>query len=450
MAGVSPVDGAQRKVLVVGLGKTGLSCARYLRAAGARVAVTDTRAQPPGLERLRVELPDVALFLGGFDERAFEHADELVVSPGVDLREPPIARARQRGVPVGGDIELFARAVHAPVVAITGSNGKSTVTSMVAAMAREERRAVRVGGNLGTPVLELLDGGEPDLYVLELSSFQLETTRSLNATAAAVLNFSPDHLDRHDTLEAYAGAKQRIYRGDGTMVLNADDPRVMAMAQASRRTVRFTLAAPTDGDFGLRHQEGEPWLARGERVLMPVARMRVPGRHNCANALAALALGESAGFSMEAMLGALRHFPGLAHRSQWVVERDGITWCNDSKATNVGATLAAVQGMPDPVVLIAGGEGKGQDFSALRPGLQGKARAVVLLGRDAPRIEQALVGAVPVVRARDMDEAVSLAREYAQAGDVVLLSPACASFDMFADYAERGERFMDAVRRLLA
>jgi len=452
MGAVLQVQQAQNKpkVLVVGLGKTGLSCTRYLSAHGYELAVTDSRAQPPGLETLRTELPDVALFLGGFEERVFDLAEELVVSPGVSVKEPLVARAQARGIPVIGDIELFARAAAAPVIAITGSNGKSTVTSLVGAMAREAGRDVRVGGNLGTPALDLLRDVEPDCYVLELSSFQLETTHSLNPAAATVLNVSPDHMDRYGELADYAQAKERILRGDGVMVLNADDPAVAAMAEPGRRCLYFTLGEPSDGNYGLRQRGGQTWLCKGKQELVAAGDLLLRGRHNLANALAALALAEAAGFGLDAMLSALRGFPGLAHRTQWVASTGGVDWFDDSKGTNVGATVAAVQGMAGPVVLIAGGDGKGQDFSPLKPVLADKARAVVLIGRDAPLIEQALGGAVPTVYAADMNAAVQQAAELAQAGDSVLLSPACASFDMFSGYEERGRVFVDAVRRISA
>ncbi|MDE2089008.1 MAG: UDP-N-acetylmuramoyl-L-alanine--D-glutamate ligase [Gammaproteobacteria bacterium] len=437
------------KILIVGLGKTGLSCARYLSARGLEVAVTDSRDQPPGLERLREELPDVALFLGGFDASAFASAEQLVVSPGVSLRTPVIAEALRRGVPVLGDVELFARAARAPVVAVTGSNGKSTVTTLAGEMARRAGREVRVGGNLGTPALELLGATEPDLYVLELSSFQLETTQTLNAKSAAVLNVSPDHMDRYRDVQEYAAAKARVYRGDGCRVVNADDPRVLAMVVPGRRVLRFTLEAPRADDFGLLARGGEAWLAHGGEAWLAERELRVSGRHNTANALAALALGHSVGLEREPMLQTLREFQGLPHRTQWVAERDGVRWYNDSKGTNVGATLAALQGMPGKLVLIAGGDGKGADFTPLRAACAAKARAVVLIGRDAPLIEAALAGVVPVMRAAGMDQAVAEARRLAQPGDAVLLSPACASFDMFSGYEERGRVFTDAVGRLL-
>lgn len=443
------------KVLIVGLGKTGLSCARYLASQGVEVAVVDSREQPPALETMRQELPDVAVFTGGFDERVFAHAEQLVVSPGVSLREPAVAHALARGVPVLGDVELFARAARAPVIAITGSNGKSTVTSLVGEMVRAAGLEVRVGGNLGTPALELLRDQEPDFYVLELSSFQLETTSSLQPVAAAVLNVSADHMDRYESLNEYAAAKQRIYHAAATRVLNRDDALVSAMAESSAEAdgeiVWFGLETPrSDREYGLACTGDDCWLARGKERLLPESALRMRGRHNVANALAALALANAAGIDGEQALQVLREFPGLAHRSQWVAERNGVTWFNDSKGTNVGATLAAVSGMPDKVVLIAGGDGKGADFSSLRPVLAQKGRAAVLIGRDAPRLEQALQGALPLVRAADMQEAVAQAAQWAQPGDTVLLSPACASLDMYRNYEHRGEVFMEAVQELLA
>lgn len=437
---------AGQRVLIVGLGKTGLSVARFLSAHGVELAVTDSRPEPPALAELKEELPDVAVFIGGFEPGAFERADRVVLSPGVSLREPAVAAAVHQGVPVIGDIELFARYAPAPVVAITGSNGKSTVTALLAEMARVADRDVRVGGNFGTPALDLLQGPVPALYVLELSSFQLETTSSLNARAAVVLNISEDHMDRYPDLETYAGAKARVYEGTGVMVVNADDPRVAAMARAEREIVRFSLSTPGAGDYGLRHVDGAEWLCRGGERLLPVDALRLRGRHNLANALAALALADAAGLPRAAQLEALQRFPGLPHRMQWVAERDGVTWFNDSKATNVGAALAAIAGAPgERLVLIAGGEGKNQDFAPLREALAERGRAAVLIGRDADRIEYALQGVVPIAHAADMAQAVALASGLAQPGDAVLLAPACASFDMFRGFEHRGEAYIEAV-----
>jgi UDP-N-acetylmuramoylalanine--D-glutamate ligase len=363
-------------------------------------------------------------------------------------QHPAIAAAIEAGVEVLGDIELFARNANAPVVAITGSNGKSTVTTLVGEMARAAGKAVRVGGNLGTPALDLLEDHAPDLYVLELSSFQLEVTASLNAAAAVVLNISEDHLDRHGSVAHYATIKQTIYNGDGAVLLNRDDARVMAMAPEGRKIASFGLdAAPGEGDYGLIEHDGETWLARGDERLLNSAEMKMPGRHNWANALAALALGEAVGLDMKAMLQVLRDFPGLPHRCQWVAEQGGVNYYEDSKGTNVGATLAALEGLPgEKVVLIAGGQAKGQEFAPLRQMVAQRARAVVLIGEDARLIERSMLRAAPLVMAADMNDAVTKARKLARPGDAVLLSPACASFDMFRNYIERGEAFVAAVR----
>ena len=449
----------EAKTLIVGLGRTGLSVARHLAAGGEQVAVVDSRANPPGLEALKVELPDVALFLGGFDVAAFEHADRLVVSPGVSLATPQIAAAIARGVPVVGDIELFVQAAQAPIAVITGSNGKSTVTTLLGEMARESGRRVAVGGNLGEPALNLL-ADDVELYVLELSSFQLDTTHSLRADVATVLNVSPDHLDRYGDLAGYAGSKQKALQGATVGVYNADDATVMAMGGSVEKWC-FTLGEPLavvddvfgcQRAFGVRQLEDGPWLCRAEQALLPAAAVRIPGLHNRANALAALAMGSALGLELEAMCQVLRGFPGLPHRTQFVAELGGVSWYNDSKGTNVGACIAALEGLAQGdatrTVLIAGGDCKGAAFDDLVPAIVAHARAVVLIGRDAQDIARAVAGRVLVHHASDMDDAVRQAAELSRPGDRVLLSPACASFDMFRDYMERGEVFMDAVRRL--
>jgi UDP-N-acetylmuramoylalanine--D-glutamate ligase len=436
--------------VVVGLGATGLSCARYLSAKGCRVSVLDTRPRPPALSTLQGELPDVEVRTGALDARTLSTAELLVLSPGVPLNEPAVQAALRAGVEIVGDVELFARVAQAPVVAITGSNGKSTVTSMVGAMCREAGLKAAVGGNIGVPVLDLLTAPRPDLYVLELSSFQLETTRSLNATAACVLNVSPDHMDRYRNVDEYAVAKRRIYAGDGALVLNADDPRVAAMAESSRRCVWFGLGAPrSQDDYGLLHRDDGIWLAHGAQPLMAAAEVPLPGRHNLANALAAMALAREAGAAAAFSARALRAFRGLPHRMALVIERAGVRWYDDSKGTNVGATVAALEGLDVPVVLIAGGDGKGAEFSELAQVVARKVRAVVLIGRDGPRIAEAIAGAVPVRFAADMTDAVSEAALLARPGDIVLLSPACASLDMYRDYAHRGDVFAAAVREAI-
>ena len=439
-----------RRTLVVGLGETGLSVARYLLRHGVTVAIVDSRENPPGLERLRKELPaDVALFLGGFREEAFARAEQIVVSPGVPLALPEIAAARARGVAVIGDVELFAQAASAPVIAVTGSNGKSTVVTLVGAMARRAGLDTRVGGNIGTPALDLLEQHEPDLYVLELSSFQLETLQSLCPCAAVVLNVSEDHLDRYRDMHEYAAAKQRIYHNADVQVVNRDDPMAAALADGSGAQVGFGRDEPLGDDYGLVCHAGETWLARGDEQLLPAAAVRMSGRHNLINALAALALGEAAALPLEAMLETLTEFQGLPHRMQFVAEQHGVRWYNDSKGTNVGATLAAIEGIDSGLVLIAGGDGKGADFAALATALQGKGRGAVLIGRDAPLLEKVLQDVLPLARAADMPGAVRQAAAMAQPGDAVLLSPACASTDMFRNYVERGEKFMQAVQEQL-
>jgi UDP-N-acetylmuramoylalanine--D-glutamate ligase len=380
------------------------------------------------------------------------HATQLVLSPGVALQDPVIETAMRRGAKVLGDIELFARDLGVgerhPVVAITGTNGKSTVTTLVGEMAERAGLSVKVGGNLGIPALDLLEGSTPNLYVLELSSFQLESTRSLQPLAATVLNLSPDHMDRYPALADYAGAKARIFRGAGTMVLNLEDPWVAAMAESGRRTLGFRLGPPGSDEFGLVEVGGEQWLARGRERLMPVSALLVTGLHNVANVLAALALGTAVDLPIEAMVAALRKFRGLSHRCEWVAETDGVDWYNDSKGTNVGAACAAIRGLgaSRPLVLIAGGDGKGADFGALAEAAAGAVRAAVVLGRDGPRVARALGRLMPVVAAQDMPDAVARAAELAQRGDAVLLSPACASLDMFRDYADRGRVYAAAVQ----
>jgi UDP-N-acetylmuramoylalanine--D-glutamate ligase len=433
--------------VVVGLGRTGLSVARYLLARGARVAVTDSRAEPPGLRELQALGADVVLRVGGFDASLLQQAELVVVSPGVALSGPFFEAARARGLGIVGDIELFARAAHAPVVGITGTNGKSTVTTLLAQMAAAAGVAMRAGGNLGAPALDLLDYSV-ELYILELSSFQLETTGSLALAAATVLNVSPDHLDRYPDVAAYAAAKARIFARCDVAVINLDDPLVAAMVGPGQRQLSFSLRADVGADYALRRGEaGDWWLTRRDTPLLALSQMRLRGLHNAANALAALALAEALALPRAACVAALRDFTGLAHRTQWVAEIGGVTYVNDSKGTNVGATLAAVAGLPGPLVVIAGGDGKGQDFTPLRAAFAGKVRATVLIGRDAHALGAALAGGSALYYEPSLAAAVERAAALAQPGDTVLLSPACASLDMFRDYAQRGEQFADAVHR---
>jgi len=438
------------QTLIVGLGKTGLSCARYLAEQGESFVVTDTRTQPPGLDELVNEYPETQVHIGGFRAKDFSSASRLVLSPGVPLSDEHVASAVERGAEVLGDIELFARSVNAPVIAITGTNGKSTVTTLLAEMAKSAGRKVRVGGNLGMPALELLDSEDTDLYVLELSSFQLETTKSLNAVAAVVLNVTPDHMDRYDSVEHYSETKASIYRGTGIMVINSDDPIVSEMLDTQRKVIKFSLQKPATGEFGITTISGQSWLAFGKEKLLATNELKIPGNHNLSNALAALALGHAINLDMPSMILTLKNYTGLAHRSEWVAEQGGVRWFNDSKATNVGATVAALQGMPGPLILIAGGDGKAADFSELHDVIASETRDVILLGRDADNIEAVINGAVPVHRATDMHDAVRIAQQIAKSGDSVLLSPACASFDMYSNYMERGDDFVQAVRQEVA
>lgn len=439
------------RALIVGLGKTGVSAARHLAGRGWRIAVTDSREAPPGREAIAAIVSADDCSFGRFDAALLDGVQLVVASPGVALREPVLADAAARGLDIVGDVELFAREVRAPVVGITGTNGKSTVTTLVGRMAARAGRRVSVGGNLGTPVLELLEQPTPELYVLELSSFQLEVTQSLPLAAAAVLNLSADHLDRHGSMQAYADAKARIFQRSEVAVVNRDDAWVRAMpVGGASRVTGFSIEGASGADYTLIEQAGEPWLAiRGVPVLA-VSAMRIAGLHNAANALAALALGEACRLPLPPMLEELREFTGLPHRSQWVGEKRGVRYINDSKGTNVGAAMAAVGGMPGTLLLIAGGDGKGQDFAPLAAALAGRVRVALLIGRDAPQLAAALAGRCEVVHCDSLEAAVQEAAGRARSGEIVLLSPACASLDMFRDYAERGERFAAAVGRLPA
>jgi UDP-N-acetylmuramoylalanine--D-glutamate ligase len=445
-----------KQVLVLGLGDTGLSALRWLKRKGARLSVADTRAHPPGLETVEREFHGMPIHLGPFNAEVFAQAQLIVASPGVPLAEPEVQRAMERGIPVVGDVELFAQDITgsgARVIAITGSNGKSTVTSLVGHLCAGAGVDTVIAGNIGLPVLDALTGREqsgktPGVWVLELSSFQLETTHSLQADAATVLNISADHMDRYADLDGYARAKQRIFAGCKAQVLNRDDAMSMAMRAADTELQTFGLQAGKDAsEWGVIEHDGRRWLGKGAVRLFPVDELPIAGLHNAANALAALALCRAIDLPVEPLLAALHTFKGLAHRVEFVAEIGGRKFYDDSKGTNVGATVAALQGFAEPVVLIAGGDGKGQDFSPLRKAVS-KTRAVVLIGRDGPQIEQAINGACRVGRAESMDDAVRLAYALSEPGDVVLLSPACASWDMFRNYAHRAEVFIKAVKEL--
>ena len=457
-----PIALKNRRVLVLGLGATGMSMAHWLSARGAVVRVADSRKAPPFAARLREVLPKLELHTGEFQSGSFADIDLIAISPGVPMAHPLVKAAAQRGVEIVGDVELFARTRNefpgTRVIAITGSNGKSTVTEMVGAMVRKSKIRTLIAGNIGLPILQALseiDDGRrrrPDVFVLELSSFQLETTSGLDPEAAVVLNLSEDHLDRYSGMKAYAQAKSRIFFGDGVQVVNRQDERARAMALPGRKVLTFGLDEPwTEGNWGLRTVEGEPWLAEGRANLMKVSELKVSGLHNAANALAALALCRAIGLAYDPLLDALFAFEGLAHRVQKVAEIGGVSFYDDSKGTNVGATVAALMGLTQRVVLIAGGEGKSQDFSPLRDAVAKKAKGVVLIGRDADQIEAAIkTSGAAIVHASSMRDAVQSAFRISQPGDAVMLSPACASFDMFRDYQHRAEVFLAEVNALEA
>lgn len=434
--------------LIIGLGMTGLSVAHYMRDRDVAFAVADSRENPPGKRALEQSCPDTPVFFGTFSTEVFNQARQLIVSPGLSIATREIQAAHANGAEILGDIELFVRAVQQPIIAITGSNGKTTVTTLVKLMAEASGKRVAAGGNVGIPVLDLLKQEAAELYVLELSSFQLETTNSMQAESAVILNISADHLDRYEGIEGYAAAKARIYDQCKVAIVNRDDPSACRLAGA-RLTVSFGLnEPPTEQDMGLIEHEGVLWFAKGKRLLLSTEAMKVTGEHNIANALAALALGEQAGLPMAGMLQAISDFKGVRHRSEWVAEINQVNWYNDSKGTNVGATLAALKGMPRKTVLIAGGQGKGSDFTPLKQVVDEKARAVILFGEDAKKMARSLAGFRHIFFVKDMQEAVKMAKKLAQKHDNVLLSPACASFDMYANFEERGDDFVNSVRQL--
>jgi len=435
------------KVLVVGLGKTGMSVAYYLRHLEIDFAMVDSRVRPPLNDELLEKMPDVPVFTGSFDEGIFSLATHLVVSPGISMQEPVIQQALARGVIALSDIDLLACSVNKPIVAITGSNGKSTVTTLLGEMAKADGMRVAVGGNLGIPALNLI-ADDVELYVLELSSFQLERTTQLNATVATVLNISEDHLDRYTGMQDYIEQKHKVYSGDGVMVINVDDVEVNRMQEATRELITFGL--DKSADYHIKQSEQGAYLAFKEQEILPINELTILGKHNQANALAALALGKAVGLSSQAMCHALKHYKGLKHRMQFIADINGVRWVNDSKATNTGACIAALQGFDEKnIILIAGGDAKGASMAELLPSIKEKVNTLLLIGKDAKLIRQAVNDSVPVIEVGTLKKAVKQAKKIAQAGDIVLLSPACASLDQFENYKARGKCFKTEVEALL-
>ena len=434
------------KDLVVGLGATGLSIARYLRRCDVDAMFFDSRERPPGIEELDKMWPDAEILLG--DVKLPGGVERIIASPGISDSHPLLAKARKNKIEVVSDIELFAREAKAPFVAVTGSNGKSTVTTLLYYMCLADGRETLAGGNLGEPALDLLDQPTPALYVLELSSFQLQRTQSLPAEVAVLLNVSPDHLDWHTDEAEYRESKYRIFREAQAAVINRADEEAATHTGGCQHVISFGADAPQDEHYGLREDEGKTYLARGDTLLLATDELAMFGAHNQLNALAALAAGDLLGLDLPAMLQVLAEFPGLPHRMQIAGRIGGVNFINDSKATNVAAAVASVKSVDGMLVLIAGGEGKGGDFSELSEAVDGKLRAAVLIGEDAEQIARSLDTVMPVHFAENMSVAVAMAADSAERGDTVLLAPACASFDQFKNYMARGDAFREAVGAL--
>ncbi len=441
-----------KNIIVVGLGKSGSACIRYLVDNGIKPIVMDSRNNPPLLTEIQELDPNIKIVLGNFDEEYFKNASLIILSPGVSLKEPALLKAAAQCIPIIGEVELFAQKANAPVLAITGSNGKSTVTTLLGEMLKKAGLRVAIGGNLGTPAIDLLCDPAPDYYVLELSSFQLETVFSLDAKGAVILNISEDHMDRYENINEYTQAKKRILRSYGLVVVNKDDTTASILSKdvaSSRSIINYSLSHPLPDEFGILEKDGIEYLAFGDDAIMASSDIKLPGRHNISNALAAMALGKIAGINYESMVATLKEFAGLPHRTEWVAEINGVNWYNDSKATNVGATIAAIKGMPGSLILIMGGDGKGADFGELASVIKNKVKGVVLIGRDATLIEKAIKDITHIEYAKDLNEAVKKCTLIATCGDSVMLSPACASWDMFCGgYEQRGLLFAQEVREL--
>ena len=436
--------------VIVGLGKTGLSCFRYLSNQGLNVAITDSREEPPELLELRAEFESASVYLGQINEQVLLASDQIILSPGVSLDNKSIKLSIENNIPVFGDIELFCQKAQAPIIAVSGSNGKSTVTTIVAEMTRLAGLKTYVGGNIGIPALDLLSDSSPDLYVLELSSFQLETTYSLNAHASVVLNVSPDHMDRYSSLKDYANTKKRIYSGQGLMVLNKDEEYIHSIMDSKRDTIYFSLDAPEGENFGLINHNNEVWLSQGNEKIINKNQLKIKGEHNISNALAAMALAGAVNVPTNIMADVLKNFTGLEHRCQLVREIDNVSWYNDSKATNVGACIASITGLCElgNIILIAGGDSKGADLSGLNPIVKKYIKRVFLFGIDANKLADVMGSDVDKEFVNNMNEAVKGASKIADPDDIVLLAPACSSLDMYKNYQQRGDAFISAIDAL--
>ena len=436
--------------IVVGLGKTGLSCFRYLSHKGLNVAITDSREIPPELSKLKEEFGSVPTYLGNINEKALLASDQIILSPGVSLDNKSIQLSIKNKIPVFGDIELFCQKAKAPIIAVSGSNGKSTVTTIIAEMTSSAGLKTYVGGNIGVPALDLLDGTTPDLYVLELSSFQLETTYSLNAHASVILNISPDHMDRYSSFDDYVDAKKRIYSGQGFMIINKDEEYSDSIITSNREIIYFTLDVPKEGSYGLINHENEIWLSRGREKIINKSQLKIKGEHNVGNALAAMALAETVSIPTSVMFDVLKDFTGLQHRCQFVKKINNVDWYNDSKATNVKACVASIKGLSQfgNIILIAGGDSKKSDLSDLRSVIEKYVKKVFLLGIDAKKLADVIGSEVEKEFVENMNEAVKGANKIADSSDLVLLAPACSSLDMYKNYEQRGDAFIAAVNAL--
>jgi UDP-N-acetylmuramoylalanine--D-glutamate ligase len=438
--------------IILGLGQTGFSLARYLAPQHKNIIVCDTRSQPPQLAAFKKAYPDIPVYCGPLQADLILQAERILISPGLSVHEPLIAQAIKKGIPIVSDIQLFADAAQAPIVGITGTNAKGTVTTLLALIAERAGKEVLIGGNIGTPALDLLTHPTPDLYILELSSFQLESTQHLPLEAATILNVSVDHLDHHRDMEEYIAAKQRIYQHAKHCIFNRADSNTYP-PQDDKTHWSFALDSPkNDREYGYKKDKHQGWLMHGDQVLLPAHELQISGLHNIENALAALALGSAIGLPQEPMLHAIREFKGLRHRCEFVRQHQGVRWYNDSKATNIGATMAALKGLAhdahQKIILIAGGDGKSANFDELRPLIKAHVATAILLGKDAPLLEKSWQGVTQIELVPDLSSAVTLAAQLAQENDIVLLSPACSSLDMFKNFEERGEMFVKYVEQL--